>query len=50
MSEEKSFIINLSAQHNFMHENQSHEAGAAKGGGVGIWIPKKILNAEENLS
>ena len=25
-----------------MHKNRSHQTGAAKGGGVRIWIPKKI--------
>ena len=25
-----------------MHKNRSHQTGAAKGGGVGIWIPKNI--------
>ena len=42
MSEEQSLNINLSAEHNFLHKNRSHQTGAAKGGGVGIWIPKNI--------
>ena len=42
MSEEQSLCINLSAEHNFLHKNWSHQIGAAKGGGVGIWIPKNI--------
>ena len=42
MSEDQSWNINLSAEHNFLHKNPSHQTGAAKGGGVGIWIPKKI--------
>ena len=42
MSEEQSLNINLSAEHNFLHKNWSHKTGAAKGGGVGIWIPKNI--------
>ena len=42
MSEEQSLNINLSAEPYFMHKNRSHQTGAAKGGGVGIWIPKKI--------
>ena len=42
MSEEQSWYINLSAEHNFLQENWSHQTVAAKGGGVGIWIPKKI--------
>ena len=40
MSEEQSLNINLSAEHNFLHNNRSHQTGAAKGGGVGLWIPK----------
>ena len=39
MSDEQSLNINLSAEHNFLHKNWSHQTGAAKGGGVGIWIP-----------
>ena len=42
MSEEQSLNINLSAEHNFLHKNWSHQTGADKGEGVGIWIPKKI--------
>ena len=42
MSEEQSLNINLVAEHNFLHKNRSHQTGAAKGGGVGIWIPKNI--------
>ena len=44
MSEEQSLNINLSDEHNFLHKNRSDQTGAAKGkgGGVGIWIPKKI--------
>ena len=42
MSEEQSLNINLSAEHNFSHKYRSHQTGAAKGGGVGIWIPKNI--------
>ena len=42
MREDQSWNINLSAEHNFLHKNRSHQTGAAKGGGVGIWIPKKI--------
>ena len=42
MSEDQSWNINLSAEHNSVHKNRSHQTGAAKGGGVGIWIPKKI--------
>ena len=41
-SEEQSLNTNLSAEHNFLHKNRSHQTGAAKGGGVGIWIPKNI--------
>ena len=34
-----------------MHKKRSHQTRAAKGKGVGIWIPKKkIVNTEENLS
>ena len=43
MSEEQSLNINLSAEHNFLRENRSHQTRAAKGGGVGIWIPKNII-------
>ena len=42
MSEEQSLNINLSAEHNFLHKNWPHKTSAAKGGGVGIWIPKNI--------
>ena len=42
MSEEQSLNINLSAEHNFLLTNRSHQTGAAKGRGVGKWIPKKI--------
>ena len=42
MSEEQNWNINLSAEHNFLHKNRSHQTGAAKGGGIGISIPKKI--------
>ena len=42
MSEEQSLNINLSAEHNFLHKNRSHQTGAAKGGGVAIWTPTKI--------
>ena len=42
MSEDQSLKINLCAEHNFLHKNRSHQRGAAKGGGVGIWIPKNI--------
>ena len=42
ISEEQSLNINLSAEHNFLHKYRSHQTGAAKGGGVGIWIPKII--------
>ena len=42
MSEGQSLNINLSAEHNFLHKNWSHQTGAAKGGGVGMWIPKNI--------
>ena len=42
MSEEQSLNINLSAEHNFLHKNRSYQTGAAKGGGVGIWIPNNI--------
>ena len=42
MSEEQSLNINLSAEHIFLHKNRS-QTGAAKGGGVGIWIPKNII-------
>ena len=41
MSEEQSLNINLSAEKKFMHKNGSHQTEASKGGGVGIWIPKK---------
>ena len=43
MSEEQSLDTNLSAEHHFMHKNSSHQTGAAKGGGVGIWIPEKKI-------
>ena len=42
MSEEQSWNTNLSAENNFLHKNRSHQTRAAKGGVVGIWIPKKI--------
>ena len=42
MSEDQSLKINLSAEHSFLHKNRSHQTGAAKGGDVGIWIPKNI--------
>ena len=42
MSEDQSWNINLSDEHNFLHKNWSHQTRAAKVGGVGIWIPKKI--------
>ena len=42
MSEDQSWNMNLSAEHNFLHKNRSHQTGAAKGGGVGICIPEKI--------
>ena len=42
MSEEQSLNFNLSAEHNFLHKNRSHQTGAAKGRGVGIWIPQNI--------
>ena len=42
MSEDQSWNINLSAEQNFLHKNRSYQTGAAKGEGVGIWIPKKI--------
>ena len=45
MSEDRSWNINLSAEQYFLHKNWSHQTGAAKGGGVGIWI-----YVEENLS
>ena len=41
MSEEQSLNINLCAQHNFLHKNQSHQT-EAKSGDVGIWIPQKL--------
>ena len=42
MSKEQSLSIELSAEHNFLHKNRSHQTRAAKGGGVGICIPKNI--------
>ena len=42
MSEEQSLNINLSAEKNFLHKNWSHQTRAAKGVGVGMWIPKNI--------
>ena len=42
MSEEQSLNINLSAEHNFLHKNWSHQTRTAKDGGVGIWIPTNI--------
>ena len=51
LSEEQSLNINLSTEHNYWHKNRSHQTGAARGGGVGIWIPMKIyLNAKKYLS
>ena len=41
MSEERSLNINLCAEQFFFHKNWSHQTGAAKGGGVRIWIPKQ---------
>ena len=42
ISEEQSLNINLSVEHNFLHKNRSQQTRAAKGGGVGIRIPKNI--------
>ena len=39
--EEQSWNINLSPEHSFLRKNRSHQTRVAKGGGVGIWIPKK---------
>ena len=43
MSDEQSFIIRVSAQHNFMHENWSHQTRAVNGGDIGIWFRNKIV-------
>ena len=43
VSEEQSLSFNLSAEHIFLHKKWSHQTGAAKGGGVGKWIPKNII-------
>ena len=42
MSYEQSLNRRLSAEHKFMNENWSYQTGAAKRGGVRIWIPMKI--------
>ena len=42
MSKKQSLNIELSAEHNLLLKNRSHQTGAANGGGVGIWIPKNI--------
>ena len=40
ISDEQSWNVTLSDEHNFMHKNWSHQTRADTGGVVGIWVPK----------